>query len=96
MVRRCAILFMWYSTVSPGRTGLRNFALSMVRKYTGLGCATSHCTRMRQSTPAGLRHALDHQHAGENRIAGKMPLELRLIDGHVLDADAGFITVESR
>ncbi len=34
---RWAILFMWYSMVSPGNTGLRNFALSMVRKNTDFG-----------------------------------------------------------
>ena len=28
---------MWYSIVSPGRTGLRNLALSMVRKKTECG-----------------------------------------------------------
>src|SRR5215471_11124847 len=37
MFFRRVILFMWYSIVSPGRTGLRNFALSIVRKKTDLG-----------------------------------------------------------
>ena len=36
----------------------------------------------------GLRHALDHQHAGINRAVRKMPVERRLVDGDVLDADA--------
>ena len=43
---------------------------------------------------AGLRHALDHQHAGEYRIAGKMALEMRLVEGDVLDADAGFVAAD--
>ena len=40
---------------------------------------------------AGLRHALDHQDAGKYRIAGKMPLKMRLIERDILDADAGFV-----
>src|SRR3984957_8208720 len=32
IMRRWLILVTWYSTVSPGVTGLRNFALSMVMK----------------------------------------------------------------
>src|SRR5215469_2579404 len=46
-----AILVMWYSIVSPGRTGLRNFALSMVRKKT-LGAASWLGCDRRQIAPA--------------------------------------------
>src|SRR6185295_9144478 len=34
-----------------------------------------------------LRHTLDHQHAGEYRLAREVSLELRLVAGDVLDAD---------
>src|SRR5439155_14981211 len=37
MFLRLARRFMWYSTRSPGITGRRNFALSMVMKYTSCG-----------------------------------------------------------
>src|SRR6476659_879988 len=39
-----------------------------------------------------LRHALDQQNAGKNRVAGKMPEELRLVHGDILDADRGVVT----
>src|SRR3984957_10424739 len=39
----------------------------------------------------GLRHGLDHHHAGIDRSFGKMTLECRLVEGDVLDADAGVI-----
>ena len=41
-----------------------------------------------------LRHALDQQHAGEDRQSGKVAHELRLVGGDVLDADAGFVAVD--
>src|SRR4029453_10107792 len=34
MVRRWLSFFMWYSTMSPGCTGFRDFVLSMVMKKT--------------------------------------------------------------
>ncbi len=34
---------------------------------------------------AGLGHGLHHQHAGHDGIAGKVALEKRLVDGHILD-----------
>ena len=36
---------------------------------------------------ADLGHRLDDQHAWHDRVAGEMPLEERLVDGHLLDAD---------
>ena len=88
---RRVIRFMWYSIVSPGRTGLRNLALSMVRKKTGCwlrsGCRdTKHAGR--------LRHPLDHQHAWKHRIAGKVSLEMRFVEGHVLDADPMLVAAD--
>src|SRR5262249_55729387 len=49
--RRCASFFMWYSTTSPGTTGRRNFALSMVRKRT-CRVGRSMPSEMAQITPA--------------------------------------------
>ncbi len=37
-----------------------------------------------------LRHGLDDQHARHDRVARKVPLELRLVDGDVLDSDGTF------
>ena len=37
MLRRLLIFLMWYSMTSPGTTGLRNFALSIVMKNTCVG-----------------------------------------------------------
>src|SRR5262249_6669271 len=39
-----------------------------------------------------LRHALDKQNAGKDRVAGKMPEELRFVHGDILDADRGVVT----
>src|SRR4029077_6947509 len=41
----------------------------------------------------GLGHSFDHQHARKYRVAGEMTLELRFIDGHVLDADTVLVTL---
>jgi hypothetical protein len=38
-------LVMWNSIVSPGTTGLRNLALSMVRKYTFFGASLPSCDK---------------------------------------------------
>src|ERR1051326_3028273 len=53
------------------------------------GAERHHADRAR-----GLRHALDHQHAGKHRIAGEMPEELRLVGGHVLDADGRLVAAD--
>ena len=50
-------------------------------------CATADRARR-------LRHALDQQHAGKDRLAGEMPGELRLVERDVLDADAGVVAVD--
>ena len=50
--------------------------------------------RMNADRAGRLRHAFDQQHAGHDRMVGKMTLELRLVEGHVLDADAGFVAAD--
>ncbi len=42
----------------------------------------------------GLRQALDDQHARHHRILREVALEERLVDGHVLDADARLVAVD--
>ena len=54
------------------RAGLRNLALSMVRKYRRAARRPAAASR-RHKHARGLRHAFDHQHAGHDRIVGKMP-----------------------
>ena len=41
----------------------------------------------------GLRQALDDQHPGHHRILREVPLEERLVDGDVLEADAALVAV---
>ena len=41
-----------------------------------------------------LRHALDQVDAREDRPRREMAGELRLVEGDVLDADAGFVAVD--
>src|SRR6185436_19406311 len=41
----------------------------------------------------GLRHALDQKHARHDRIAGEVPLKVRLVRGDVLDAGGGAVPV---
>ena len=43
---------MWYSTVSPGSTGLRNLHLSTVMKKTCFGFACSAIFEATQMAPA--------------------------------------------
>src|SRR5690606_6606840 len=40
-----------------------------------------------QEHSAGLRHSLDDQHTGHDRVPREVALEERLVDGDVLDAD---------
>src|SRR5262249_20406311 len=42
----------------------------------------------------GLRHAFDHEHAREHWIAGKVPHELRLVRGDVLDSNSALIAAD--
>jgi hypothetical protein len=85
---------MWYSTVSPGSTGLRNFTLSAVMKNTCFGGFCSFIFGDHADRPRGLGHALDQEHAREDRAAREMAGELRLVEGDVLDADAGAVAVD--
>src|SRR2546430_3515065 len=39
----------------------------------------------------GLRHALDQKNTWHDRTLREMPLELRLVDTDILDADAKFV-----
>src|SRR5438874_2040262 len=39
-----------------------------------------------------LRHALDQQYAGKDRVTRKVPKKLRFVHGDILDADSGFVT----
>src|SRR5664280_1281893 len=71
MVLRWAILFMWYSMVSPGKTGLRNFALSMVRKKTDFGCLVLRFKM--QSTPAVCAMPSIISTPGNTGLPGKCP-----------------------
>src|SRR4029453_9726086 len=41
-----------------------------------------------------LRQALEQEHARHHRIVGKMALEERLAERHVLDADARLVTAD--
>src|ERR1019366_2660431 len=68
---RWAIFVMWYSMVSPGTTGLRNFALSMVRKNTDFGCG-EEIDRM-QSTTAGCAMPFIISTPGNTGLPGKWP-----------------------
>src|SRR5690606_37694442 len=43
---------------------------------------------------AGLGQRLEHQHPGHRRLAGKMALEERLVDGHALVADDAAAALE--
>jgi len=54
-------------------------------KYRQLGFAVGDFAH--HDDGAGLGHRLDHQHAGHDRIAGKVALKKRLVHGHVLDRD---------
>src|SRR5664280_1717848 len=71
MVLRWAILFMWYSIVSPCKTGLRNFALSMVRKKTDFGCLVLRFKM--QSTPAVCAMPSIISTPGNTGLPGKCP-----------------------
>src|SRR5665647_700850 len=71
MVLRWAILFMWYSMVSPGKTTLRNFALSIVRKNTDFGCVDEVCAM--QSTPAVCAMPSIIRTPGNTGLPGKCP-----------------------
>src|SRR6516162_1652412 len=50
--------------------------------------------RQHANSACSLRHALDQQHARKYRVAGKMPGELRLVEGDVLDAYGRFIAAD--
>src|SRR6185295_1196958 len=67
---RRVIRFMWYSIVSPGRTGLRNFALSIVRKNTEVGCVAVAAI---QSTPAVCAIPWIINTPGNTGLPGKCP-----------------------
>src|SRR5262249_37866129 len=67
---RRVIRFMWYSIVSPGRTGLRNLALSIVRKKTDVGCVPVAAT---QSTPAVCAIPSIINTPGNTGLPGKCP-----------------------
>src|SRR5580704_17537977 len=47
--------------------------------------------RVDAQNPSGLGHALDQKDAGHDRALREMPLELRLVDADILDADAEFV-----
>ncbi len=94
MLRRLFSLRMWYSTRSPGSTGLRNFALSIVMKKTCFGACAGSALSMHADRAGRLRHALDQQDAGKDRPRREMARELRLVEGDVLDADAGLVAVD--
>src|SRR6185312_757391 len=51
-------------------------------------CAPEH------QDAGGLRHALDQEHAGHHRVVRKVAEKLRLVDGDVLDADAGVVAAD--
>src|SRR5262245_60256946 len=54
----------------------------------------AHPFRQRADDARGLRHALDHQHAREHRIAWKVPDELWLVHRDVLDPGAALIATD--
>src|SRR5688572_23273274 len=43
--------------------------------------------RAEEQHSSHLRHGLDDEYSGHDRMPGKMPLKERLVDRHVLDAD---------
>ena len=47
--------------------------------------------RVHRDDARRLRHRLDHQHPRHHRRQWKMPLKLRLVDRHILYADARFV-----
>ncbi len=61
---------MWYSIVSPGSTGLRNLALSMVRKNTDFGVEPD---AMMHSTPAVCAMPSIISTPGNTGFSGKWP-----------------------
>src|SRR6202167_4018998 len=44
--------------------------------------------------PGGLGHGFDHHHTRIYRALGKMPLERRLVDGDILDADTAVVAAD--
>ena len=48
----------------------------------------------KQQRAARLRDGLDHQHAGHDRISGKVSHEIRFIHGDVLDGDNAFFALD--
>ena len=53
-------------------------------QFAGMGIAEM----IEHQGARGLGHGLDQQHARHHRLAGKMALEERLVDGDVLDRGA--------
>ena len=47
-----------------------------------------------QMAPAVCAMRLDDQHARHDRLLGEMAREMRLVDGHVLDADGRIVAVD--
>src|ERR1043165_518836 len=71
MLRRRAFFFMWYSTVSPGTTGLRNLHLSMVMKYTAF---TAVVPAVMHITPAVCAIPSTISTPGNTGLPGKWPM----------------------
>src|SRR5262249_55074170 len=67
-----AVLRTWYSIVSPGTTGLRNLALSMVRKKTCFGWSPPICDST-QIAPAVCAMPSISSTPGNTGLPGKCP-----------------------
>ena len=66
--------------MSPGRTGLRHFTIfggHEVGDLAGVLSLSEH------EDARDLGNGFELQNAGHDRMSGKVPLEIRLIDGHV-------------
>src|SRR5215207_7460846 len=74
MLRRLLIFLMWYSMTSPGTTGLRNFALSIVMKNTCVGRLSWLSFVNTQTAPAVCAMPSTMSTPGNSGRVGKCPM----------------------
>src|SRR5207247_9675837 len=76
----------------PGHHRLAELGLVDRQKIDVLWMVAAHL-RQHADRTGRLRHALDQQHAGKDRIAREVPEELWLVDSDVLESDGVFVTL---